>query len=553
MIQTFGKIRLMRGGTKWELYDLEPHVCIKLKALFPKIPKHQKAPFVLKRTDEVCRDIEWFMGRYPLAIDDHDQMALNHGKTAHIETVNYLANVLNQTPREAAKELKEPFKLRNYQIQVVDLFARVKHLLLGDVVGLGKTVSAIGCISSLGLSPALVVVQPHLCRQWKAEIEKYTDLRVHIIKGQKQYPLPSADVFVIGYSVVSHWVDILSGDFIRAIIFDEIQELRHKDSGKYDACGAIAESVEYRLGLSATPIYNYGNEIFNIMEILKPGALGDWPDFQREWCSNGRVVDDPQALGAYLRSVFLFLRRTRVDTGTELPPVNKLIYEVDFDQKAIDDIQKVAETLALKVMQGTFVERGQAARDLDMKVRQATGLSKAKSVAQYVKMILSSGEPVLLAGWHRAVYDIWLEELKEFKPVLYTGTESVGQKDKAKHAFISGETDLMIISLRSGVGLDGLQERCSYVVLGELDWSPGVHTQLTGRIDRDGRPVIDGKIKPVTAIYLVSNSGSDPLIVEMLGLKSSQQHGIIDPFETTKTVHSDDSRMKALARLFLKK
>lgn len=42
------------------------------------------------------------------------------------------------------------------------------------------------------------------------------------------------------------------------------------------------------------------------------------------------------------------------------------------------------------------------------------------------------------------------------------------------------------------------------------------------------------------------------LVVELIGLKSSQQQGITDPFSGAKTVHSDDSRIKLLAERFLK-
>jgi CO dehydrogenase/acetyl-CoA synthase gamma subunit (corrinoid Fe-S protein) len=125
-----------------------------------------------------------------------------------------------------------------------------------------------------------------------------------------------------------------------------------------------------------------------------------------------------------------------------------------------------------------------ASRDLDMLVRKATGVSKARGVAAYVKILLENNIPVILAGWHRDVYDIWLNELAEYKPVMYTGTESPAEKEKSKMAFVNGETNLFIISLRSGIGLDGLQQRCSTVVIGELDHSPKVHDQLIGRADR---------------------------------------------------------------------
>ena len=38
------------------------------------------------------------------------------------------------------------------------------------------------------------------------------------------------------------------------------------------------------IGLSGTPIYNRGGEIWNVINILDFHALGDWESFTREWC-----------------------------------------------------------------------------------------------------------------------------------------------------------------------------------------------------------------------------------------------------------------------------
>ena len=85
------------------------------------------------------------------------------------------------------------------------------------------------------------------------------------------------------------------------------------------------------------------------------------------------------------------------------------------------------------------------------------------------------------------------------------------------------------------------------VVIGELDWSPEVHKQLIGRVNREGQ---EGQ---VTAIYLVSDSGSDPLMIDLLGLKSSQAKGIIDPFSGVSKQHSDTDRIRLLAEKYLTK
>ncbi len=548
-VKLFGKLYLEDG--EWVMSDVQAHVCIKLKAVFPRISKTSVAPFTFPNTPESCADLQWFMQRYPLQMSERDLKVMNGGVSIHGDTSRKLEEILLDKYKPRHVSLKGEHKPRHYQVQASDLHKYTHRLLLGDDLGLGKTLSGILTLLNPGTLPAVIVVQTHLTRQWRSEIEKFTSLQTHVIKGTKPYSLPYADVYIIKYSCLCGWVDVFAKKFWNSCIFDEVQELRRSESNKYAAAAVLSNNVNFCLGLSATPVYNYGDEIFNILNLIKPGCLGLRDDFLREWARwigiNKYLIADPKALGTYLRDNYLFLRRTRAEVGRELPPINKIIQVVGYDEGEVKKIDNLATQLAMRIMSGSFIERGSAARDLDLLVRQKTGVSKAREVAEYVKILLSNDEPVVLAGWHREVYDIWKEHLKEFNPVFYTGTESESQKEKAKQAFISGETNLFIISLRSGIGLDGLQKRCKTVCIGELDWSPKVHDQLIGRVDRDGQG------NQVTAIFLVSEYGSDPVIIDLLGLKSSQAHGIVDPMTAPVATVNDDSRIKTLASKFLLK
>lgn len=548
-LKLYGKIELQ--DDTWKILDAEPHVCIRLKNIFPKISKTRTLPFCFKNTPENCSDLYWFLQRYPMEITKKDSLSMNEGRETFFATQIEMERILLPEFKPGIYKLRDGEKIRHYQAQVIEVFKRTKSLLIGDDVGLGKTYEAIGAVIDSELLPAVIVVRPHLQQQWKEKIESFSYLKAHKIKGTRPYDLPASDVYILKYSCLAGWVDIFQTGFFKTVVFDEMQELRVYGSQKYHAAVQLANYTEYKLGLTASPVYNYGDEIFNILDILKKDCLGNKHDFLREWAGDpygGRhnVIHDPKALGTYLRENHLFIRRTREEVGQYLPPVNKIVHTVDYDEKAVKSIEDLARTLAIKITSGSFLERGKAARELDIMVRKNTGVSKAKFVAEYTKIILENGEPVLLAGWHRDVYEIWLEELKSYNPAMYTGSESPSQKQKAKDAFVNGDTDLMIISLRSGVGLDGLQHRGSIVIIGELDWSPKVHDQLIGRLNREGQA------GQVTAIYLVSDSGSDPLIIDLLGLKSSQSKGIIDPFATVEQQFSDEKRMRLLAERYLK-
>ncbi|MGZ3477548.1 MAG: C-terminal helicase domain-containing protein, partial [Polyangiales bacterium] len=183
-------------------------------------------------------------------------------------------------------------------------------------------------------------------------------------------------------------------------------------------------------------------------------------------------------------------------------------------------------------------------------LRQATGVAKAAFVADFVRLLVESGEKVVLFGWHREVYSLWMDRLRDLSPSLYTGTESPTQKDDARKRFLAGETPILIMSLRSGAGLDGLQEVCRTCVFGELDWSPGVHEQCVGRVYRDGQR------EPVVSYFLISEHGSDPAIADVLQIKRAQVDGMRDPMgalvEAVEPLDGGEERVRRLATDYLR-
>lgn len=95
-------------------------------------------------------------------------------------------------------------------------------------------------------------------------------------------------------------------------------------------------------------------------------------------------------------------------------------------------------------------------------------------------------------------------------------------------------------------GLDGLQGSCRTVVFGELDWSPGVHEQCIGRIHRDGQA------EHVTAYFLTSEFGADPIMAEVLGVKREQVEGIRTPHgDLLETLETEPGHVRRLAESFL--
>jgi superfamily II DNA or RNA helicase len=549
MTRTYGA--LSHVGDHWSMGGLDPHVIIKLKALFEHIPKGKGAPFQFQDTPARCADLAWFESRYPMAMSPDDRRILTAGvarNTAVAAEVERIKTDAYEPPLFA--DLREGQEVRDHQARAAAMLQKVEGLLVGDDVGEGKTYTTGACALLPGALPAIVVCMPHLRKQWAEKLRAFTTLSVEVIDGTKPKARQPADVTIIGYTQLAGWADVLEAEEIGLIAFDEMQELRRgAEADKGRAALRLTRRARLRLGLTATPIYNYGDEIWKVMQYLRPEVLGAEGDFLREWCTslgNGKHrVKDPKALGTYLRDANAFTRKTKDRAGRP----NVIVRPVWHDANVLAGVENIAHQLALTATSGTFTERGEAARELDMRVRQATGVSKAPAVARAVALMLEAGEPVVLFGWHRAVYDIWMEALRHYRPAMFTGSESAKAKEDALSAFASGQTDLLIMSLRSGTGIDGLQHRASTVVFGELDWSPGIHHQCIGRLDREGQRCYPD---PVTAVYLVADDGADPPMMETLGVKASQAHHIVDPSLGVQAVASDDSKMRGLVDRYLK-
>lgn len=533
-----------------------PHVSMRFRRWFTKSIRDKENRVVIDFTDENANDVLWMAERFGVEVPASSQIRAAAARWA--ERTRLIGEITNVGYSPQTFPLSLP--PRPYQALAADMCLRTGSLLLGDDLGLGKTIVGIAVANEKRALPALVVAPSHLIRQWKREFGRFAPMRT-VREAKRGTPYTFAggfpDVLLMSYAKLHGWCDVLAGK-IRCVIFDEVAELRHRGTKKYQAAAAIAEQASFRLGMSATPVYNYGGEIWNVMNVITPGSLGSAGEFVREWCDGAgggiekALVKAPEELGSHMIASGLMLRRTRKDVGRELPEIQVITHTVDSNLDGViakDDKSRLA-TLVARIVerQGDAEMRMKDSAELDWRLRQATGIAKAPAVAAFVQLLLEQGERVVLGGWHRAVYEIWMEALKEYRPVLYTGSETAPQKEEARRRFVEKQTPLMIMSLRSGAGVDGLQDVSRCTVFGELDWSPAVHNQFAGRQHRDRQT------QDVLVYYLVSEDGSDPVISDVLGIKESQQRGLQDPDAASlfKTPAPDSrDHIQKLARAWL--
>lgn len=520
--KTYGVLSYNRRAKCWTIKG-EPCVTELAKRLFPGCAGRGRGEARFTAHRRIIGDLNWLMLRYPLEVvqRDHERWQEALLEAREWAAQRALADTLPQTANPPSRYFEGT--LMPFQQKGLGYLLANERALLADEMGLGKTVQAIALMASTRQFPVLIIVPPHLLRNWQRELDRFLSLPeglcTHTIKGLTPYTLPEADVYLIHYLLLRGWKSVLPSVGFRMLLFDEIQELRRAGTEKYSAASLLSSAAERVIGLSGTPIYNRGGEIWNVINILDFHFLGSWESFSREWCDGyGRgTVLKPDLLGDHLKREGLMLRRTKAEVLPELPPKRRLVQEIDADDAVYDRLtREVLEKLRILRCDESLTPSMRAILEeqVSQEERQATGVSKAPYVAAFVKALLDGGEKVLLFAHHHAVMDTYKRELRAYSPVFITGRENDEQKDRAARMFMDGETNLCCISLRSAAGLN--LQRAGCVVFGELDWSPAVHSQAEDRAHRIGQE------DSLLCYYLVSPNGSDSDMQEALGLKVSQ-------------------------------
>ena len=455
-------------------------------------------------------------------------------------------------------------KLMNFQKEGLDFLLKSSgNALLADEMGLGKTVQTLSYVSTEKQTfPVLIVAPLVTLNNWEREIEKFLKKKsrngrilesnspsVTLIRTGKSKELPQTDIYVINYELLLKRSGDLEKVGIRTIVCDEVHNLRSKTTQKYKAVKKLAAlpTVQYRIGLSGTPIYNRGSEIWPIIDILKPGLLGSFKEFCEYFCyvnDKGKaiVLENKRASLRNELQKHVMLRRKKADVLKELK--DKVRYkeviasDTDYYLEELDKIWKKLED-EQKEAQTEFSKSASYHRAIQSE-RQIAGVAKLPHVINFVKNIMEIEESVVVFCHHKVIHKLLHESLQEFSPVSIIGGQTDSTRQDQIDKFQKGESKLMIAGIRAGnVGIN--LTKAKYVIFAELDWSPAIHRQAEDRLHRIGQK------NTVFAYYLIGNGTLDDHVASILVDKSYEIDAIMD--ETVDTYENKDKAALILAQI----
>ena len=401
--------------------------------------------------------------------------------------------------------------------------------MLCDEVGLGKTIEAGLVIKEYLMRQMaeriLILTPPGLVQQWREELAQKFGLHDFVTNSDDTFRAAGDDAWSKFPRVIASIAaarlkrnrQIITGLNYDLVIVDEAHHLKNRSSVTWKFVNALQK--RFILMLTATPVENRLEELYNLITILKPGQLKTPQEFRRQFVVKGNP-HSPKNRGL-LRELMadVMIRHSRGQVDVKLPPRRAHTVRLTLSPAEQKLYQNVSDFVRHAMQEG----RGSGARKLTLGILQREIGSSVTAVARtlhklaaqpawnahktrllalaeeavaitdwakagaLLKILHSAGEEHILIFTHfQATLNALAERLTaagiEFIP--YHGGLTLQQKDEAIRRF-EAEGRVLLSTEAAGEGRN--LQFCHIMVNFDLPWNPQRIEQRVGRIHRIGQ------------------------------------------------------------------
>jgi SNF2 family DNA or RNA helicase len=443
----------------------------------------------------------------------------------------------------------------DYQVETVLKVLRTfrGRALLADEVGLGKTVEAGMLIAEFlqrGMARRTLVIAPAaLVGQWQGELEEKFEIQAR----SSEEPLFRADperawagatgVVVASLQMVrsARHAPLVRDQKWDLVVVDEAHHVKNSETAGYQLIDALKS--RYLLLLTATPVENSLDELYNLVTLLKPGQLATRAAFRREFLSKGDPFSprNREKLRQLLAEVMIRNTRALAGRSIELPPrfAQTLVIEPSESERALYEavvrtIRAAPAKHQLRMALRSLLEQaGSSAHAVAAALERSSGrgdtlphaieLERAARAAcsqrstKLTRLLelhatlpaLSPGGKMVVFTRFRATLDAVSQGLSGagIPHVCFHGGMDGAQKDQA----VQRLRDEVSVMVASEVGGEGRNLQFANVLVNyDLPWNPMKIEQRIGRVHRIGQT------RDVHVYSLCARGSAEDHILEVL-------------------------------------
>ena len=462
--------------------------------------------------------------------------------------------------------------INHYHYQIETARKVLKHFrgraILADEVGLGKTIEAGIVLKEYILrglvKKILILCPPSLISQWKEEMLNKFNLEF-VTTEDKKYHLQETNFWLENEKVIAS-LNIAKGPINQPIIkeieydliiADEAHHLKNRNTISWKFVNELKK--KFILLLTATPVHNDLEELFNLITLLMPGQLKTAKKFKKEFVTRGekRKAKNIEQLRILLSEVMI--RNTRSQMEYRLPkrhaetlsvyltPEEKQLYEeiTSFVREEFPKVTPHSKGLNHFILQILQMESGSsfAATSSTLgKIRNNLENSKAvreKSDELYQRASLLKEGPkdilllnllkkiegkVIIFTKYIATQKLLAEILSRntFSYSVFSGQLSLTEKEQSIQEFAQEKK----VFISTEVGGEGKNlQFCNCIINYDLPWNPMKIEQRIGRIHRIGQE------KEVYIFNLSSKETIESYILKILDEKLNMFELVIGEME----------------------
>lgn len=410
--------------------------------------------------------------------------------------------------------------LRKYQTIGVAFFFYAGSGLLGDEVGLGKTVQMAGLANICNVRKMnkegkpfryMFITEKTSVPQIRDKMMQFTGEYVGVIEtgGQKDVmSFIEANKNKLNYSIVGPHSLLKNEAFMMyckmhkmdLCIIDESSILKSRTSQIYKSTELFRSLVDNMITLNATPIEQGAKDIYNQFKIIDKTFMPSVQEFEKTYCKmvpkfGGRMGFE---IGGYKNTEYFkkaislrYLARTREMLDAEFSDNRSKTYIIPLT-KTQKELMKRTTLYQMASDYPTGVNSNV--------IYDVTTCSKLRCLLDIIETInIKRDKALIYCKWKECQKELQIILSEQgYSVVILNGETKMAQRDMYVRDFNNGLYDIIITNVQRGLDID----TCNNCILYTIDPNPQKMIQFEGRITRAFDVI--GK-----NVYLLVSEGSE--------------------------------------------